>query len=124
MLIEPNPQGETIAQDCETIVVAHRRRVAKKTNEKEPKVLMAVAVQEAVRTLIALLKRFISLTVMQMTRETAPSHRNDMCAKMLHAHDPLLEDPVLFKSMIGLLESTLIPAHKPNSPKIQVIIWR
>jgi hypothetical protein len=104
--------------------MAHKHRVAKKTNEKEAEALMVVAAQETVRTLIALPKRFISLIVTQTMRETAPNLPNDMCVEAFHAHDLLRKVPALCKSMTEPLENTSIPAHKPNSPKIQETIWR
>jgi len=114
VLIESHPQKETIAPDCKTIVMAHQRRVAKKTNEKEA--------PEKVRNLIAMPKRFISLIVTQTTRETAPNLPNDMFAEVFHAHDLPREGPVL--CMTEPLESKPIPTHKLNSPEIQVTIWR
>jgi hypothetical protein len=124
LLIEFNPQEEIIAQDCETVVMARQRRVAKKINEKEAEALMVVAARETVRTLINMPKAFISLTVMQMMRETTPSRPNDIRAEAFHEHDLLQEDPVLCRSMTDPLESTPIPAHKLNRSEIQVIIWR
>lgn len=118
VLIEFNPQVETIAQDCETIAMARQHRVSKKTNEKEAKALMVVAARETVCNLIPLAKWFISLIVTQTTRETAPSHPNDTPVEAFHAHDLPRKHHALCKSVTKPLESTSIPAHKPNSPEI------
>jgi hypothetical protein len=124
LLIESNPQEEIITQDCETVVMAHQHRVAKKINEKEAEALMVVAARETVHPLITMPKWFISLTVMQTTRETTPSRPNDIRAEAFHEHDLPRGDHALCRTMTEPIESTPIPAHKLNRSETQVTIWR